>query len=165
MDRKFIRIELAEVTMRKGFLVLLLLSCIFGVPSCATAPSPVLPANLQWVDSQVLPGAKNATLAGNPAQPGFSMWRSSYPANYRVPPHYHSVTEYVTVISGTIYNGVGEKFDTAQGTAYPAGSFFINPANHPHYFWTTDREAVLQFSIIGPLGMTFVNPADDPRRR
>lgn len=151
--------------MRKGFLVLLVLSCIFGVPSCATAPSAVLPSNLQWVDSQVLPGAKNATLVGNPAQPGFSMWRSSFPANYRVPPHYHSVTEYVTVISGTIYNGFGEKVDTAQGTAYPAGSFFVNPANHPHYFWTTDREAVLQFSIIGPLGMTFVNPADDPRRR
>jgi quercetin dioxygenase-like cupin family protein len=93
------------------------------------------------------------------------MWRSSFPANYRVPPHYHSVTEYVTVISGTIYNGFGEKVDTAQGTAYPAGSFFINPANHPHYFWTTDHEAILQFSIIGPLGMTFVNPADDPRRR
>ena len=152
-------------TMRKGILVLLVVSCIFVLASCATPARPVLPANLEWVDSRALPGAKSAILVGNPAQPGFSMWRASFPANYKVPPHTHSVTEYVTVISGTLYNGVGEKMDTTQGTAYPPGSFFINPANHPHYFWTTDQEAVLQFSIIGPLGMTFVNPADDPRRK
>jgi quercetin dioxygenase-like cupin family protein len=154
-----------EIMLRTGFRLVLLASCLFGGLSCAPTPSPMLPENLQWVDSQVLPGAKNATLVGNPAQPGFSMWRSSYPANYRVPPHYHSVTEYVTVISGTVYNAAGERMDTSQGKAYPAGSFFINPANHPHYFWTTDHGAVLQFSIIGPLGMTFVNPADDPRRK
>src|SRR5207245_1493454 len=117
------------VTMRNELLFLLVVSSILGATSCATAPSPVLPANFQWVDSQVLPGAKVAILAGNPARPGFSMWRSSFPANYQVPAHHHSVTEYVTVISGTIYNGGGEKLDIAQGTAYPAGSFFVNPAN------------------------------------
>jgi len=125
----------------------------------------VLPADFQWVDSQLLPGGKNANLVGNPAQPGFSMWRSSYPANFKAPPHTHSVTEYITVISGTLYNGTGETMDMTKGTAYPAGSFFVNPANHPHYFWTTDQGVVLQFSIIGPLSMTFVNPADDPRRK
>jgi quercetin dioxygenase-like cupin family protein len=151
--------------MRKGILVLLVSCCIFVLPSCATSPRPVLPADLQWVDSQIVPGAKNAVLVGNPAQPGFSMWRTSFPANFKVPPHTHSATEYVTVISGTIYNGHGEKMDTTKGTAYSPGSFFVIPANHPHYFWTTDQGTVLQFSIIGPLGMTFVNPADDPRRK
>ena len=63
------------------------------------------------------------------------------------------------------FDGTGETMDMTKGTAYPAGSFFINPANHPHYFWTTDQGVVLQFSIIGPLSMTFVNPADDPRRK
>ena len=149
--------------MRNACSILLVLSCIFWLPLSGTAQTPVLPADFQWVDSQLLPGGKNANLVGNPAQPGFSMWRSSYPANYKVPPHTHSVTEYVTVISGTVYNAVGETMDMTKGTAYPAGSFFVNHANHPHYFWTTDQGVVLQFSIIGPLGMTFVNPADDPR--
>jgi quercetin dioxygenase-like cupin family protein len=151
--------------MQKGFCVWFVLIVIFGSSSSATAQTPVLPADFQWVDSQLLPGGKNATLVGNPAQPGFSMWRSSYPANFKVPPHTHSVTEYITVISGTLYNGSGETMDMTKGTAYPAGSFFINHANQPHYFWTTDQGVVLQFSIIGPLSMTFVNPADDPRRK
>src|SRR5262245_52447359 len=88
--------DTAEITMRRGILALLVVSCLSLPPSCATPPRPVLPADLQWVDSQVLPGAKNAALVGNPAQPGFSMWRSAYPSNYKVPPHTHSVTEYVT---------------------------------------------------------------------
>lgn len=151
--------------MRIGFLVLLVVSCVLGAASCATTPTPVLPANVQWSDSAVLPGVKRAVLDGNPNQPGLSTWRALLPANYKIAPHYHSVTEYVTVISGTLYNGDGETFDTRHGTAYPAGSFFVTAANARHYNWTTDQGAVLQVSVMGPFGMTFVNPADDPRRK
>jgi hypothetical protein len=39
------------------------------------------------------------------------------------------------------------------------------PANHSHRVWTTDQETIFQFSYTGPFDMTFVNPADDPRKK
>jgi len=69
------------------------------------------------------------------------------------------------VISGTIYDGLGERVDRSKATAYPAGSFFVLPANNSHFLWTTDQEAVLQVSVMGPFNMTFVDPAEDPRKK
>jgi hypothetical protein len=70
----------------------------------------------------------------------------------------------VTVISGSAYLGHGDKLDTTKGTKYPAGSFVAVSANMRHYAWTTE-EAVVQISIVGPTATTFVNPADDPRKK
>lgn len=143
--------------------VILAAATLLGT-SCATVP-PVLPENVKWIDPPVLPGAKLAILSGDLGKPGLSTYRIWFPANYKVPPHFHPVGENATVISGTIYLGHGEKFDMAKGTAYSAGSFAVVPANMRHYAWTTTEEAVIQIHIIGPTGITFVNPADDPRKK
>jgi hypothetical protein len=45
------------------------------------------------------------------------------------------------------------------------GSVFMLPANHVHRTWTTDEEVVIQLNFAGPGGITFVNPADDPRQK
>ena len=123
-----------------------------------------MPENVKWVDVPALPGAKLAVLVGDPAKPGLSTYRVWFPANYQIPAHFHPVDENVTTISGTIYIGLGEKLDMTKGTAYPAGSFATRPANSRHYAWTKD-ETVIQAHIVGPGGITFVNPADDPRKK
>src|SRR5690349_820152 len=71
------------------------------------------PSTLQWKDGPPsLPkGAKFALLEGNPAKPGPFVIRVKLPAGYRVPPHTHPKRERITVISGTMYIGMGEKFD------------------------------------------------------
>ena len=34
-----------------------------------------------------------------------------------------------------------------------------------HYAWTGKEEAILQVQFIGPGGIDYVNPADDPRKK
>jgi len=46
-----------------------------------------------------------------------------------------------------------------------AGSLFALPANHAHYVWTGDEEVIVQIEATGPWGITYINPADDPRKK
>jgi hypothetical protein len=46
-----------------------------------------------------------------------------------------------------------------------AGSSFVLPAGHTHYVWTTDEETVIELIATGPWGITYTNPADDPRKK
>lgn len=71
----------------------------------------------------------------------------------------------MTVLSGTVYVSLGEKFEAASGQKLPAGGFVSIPATHPHYAWTETEETVLQVHGVGPTDLTFVNPADDPRKK
>ena len=151
--------------MRRGLLTLLTVACLFAAASGQTPPGAVLPSTVKWEETPLLPAAKIAVLYGDLAKPGLATFRVLFPSNYKLPAHHHSATENLTVISGTIYDGLGERLDTSKGTAYPAGSFFVNSANSHHYLWTTDQEAVLQVSIMGPFNMTFVDPAEDPRKK
>ena len=38
------------------------------------------------------------------------------------------------------------------------------PKGVPHYAWTT-QDTVLQVHAVGPGGMAYVDPADDPRKK
>jgi pimeloyl-ACP methyl ester carboxylesterase len=35
---------------------------------------------------------------------------------------------------------------------------------HAHYAWTGNEDAILQVQFIGPGGIDYINPADDPRK-
>jgi hypothetical protein len=70
--------------------------------------------------------------------------------------------ERVTVLSGALYIGMGEKFDQSAGRALPAGSFFPMPAGMKHFAWTTG-ETVVQLNGIGPQSINYLNPEDVPR--
>ena len=47
--------------------------------------------------------------------------------------------------------------------ALPVGSVSIMPAGTRHFAWTGD-ETVVQIHDVGPWGISYVNPADDPRK-
>jgi hypothetical protein len=54
------------------------------------------------------------------------------------------------------------KFDETALKALPAGSFYTEPANVPHFVEV--RESVtIQVSGTGPSGRNFVNPADSTK--
>jgi quercetin dioxygenase-like cupin family protein len=89
--------------------------------------------------------------------------RVSFPANYVVPLHTHPYAETITVISGSVGFGDGEKLDKT-GPLAKAGDFRANPAKHAHYVWTGSAPAIVQIQFIGPGGIDYVNPADDPRK-
>jgi quercetin dioxygenase-like cupin family protein len=113
----------------------------------------------------VLPsGAEAPVLFGDPSKEGPFALRLKLPAGYRVPPHMHPVDEVVTVISGTFSLGMGETADQSSAQHLPAGSFFALPPGMAHYVFI-DEGAVIQINTVGPWGLTYVNPADDPRQK
>ena len=125
----------------------------------------VAPADLKWADVPSLPpGAKIAVIEGpmNEAKP-FTM-RLRLPADYRIPAHFHSAIEHVTVISGTFNMGTGDKLDTKATRALGAGSIAIMQVGTRHFAWTKE-ETVVQVHGVGPWTVTYVNPGDDPRKK
>ena len=44
-----------------------------------------------------------------------------------------------------------------------AGGYLHLPKNTHHYEWNTE-DTVIQLSGIGPVGMTYLDPSDDPRK-
>jgi hypothetical protein len=124
-----------------------------------------MPADMQWADVPSLPaGAKLAIFEGPLTEAVPFTFRLKLPANYKVPPHWHPAVERITVLSGTFNLGVGDTFDQAKTTALPAGGISIMEPKIHHFAWTGE-ETVLQLSGMGPWGITYVNPADDPRKK
>src|SRR3982075_1197947 len=95
------------------------------------------PSELTWTDLPSLPGVKIAVIEGPLNQAVPIMFRLKFPANYKVAPHFHPGIEHVTVISGTLNMGIGEKFDTAKTRALTTGSVAIMPPQTPHFVWTS----------------------------
>jgi quercetin dioxygenase-like cupin family protein len=126
----------------------------------------VTPTDAKWVQAPAsLPsGAQVAMLEGDPAKPGAFTMRIKMPDGYRIPPHFHPADEHVTVIAGTFIMGLGEKFDESAGKPLAAGSFALMPTGTRHFAWTKG-ETTIQLHGVGPWGITYVNPSDDPRKK
>lgn len=124
-----------------------------------------MPTELNWTAGPpALPaGARVAVLSGDPTKSGPFTMRISVPDGYRVPPHFHGSDEQVTVISGMFHVGMGEKFDESAGRELPAGAFAFMSKGMRHYAWAKG-ETVVQINATGPWTITYVNPADDPRK-
>jgi len=72
----------------------------------------------------------------------------------------------VTVVKGTLYFAMGEKFHKRGARELPAGSYLLLPAKMPHFAWTARKgESIVQVHGMGPFQLIFVNPADDPRNK
>ena len=153
----------------KGLVILAALIAFAGSALAQDAMKVTLvkPDGLTWKDNPNLPkGAQSAILLGDPTKAGeVVVNRTKLPANYKVPPHTHPFAETVTVISGSVGFGMGEKFDAKKGEIVRAGSFYAQPAKHAHYVWTGSEGAVIQVQFVGPGGIDYVNPVDDPRKK
>jgi quercetin dioxygenase-like cupin family protein len=136
-----------------------------GTPRTNASPTTVAPPDqIIWGPSppSLPPGAKAAVLEGNPSERGPFTMHVLLPDRYRIPPHYHRATEHVTVLKGTFKVGMGEKFDASAMTPLPTGTFAALEPGTRH-FAESQGETILQLHGVGPWGITYVNPADDPR--
>jgi len=125
------------------------------------------PDALKWIKAPpgLPPGAQVAILAGDPSKKG-SMFaiRAKLPDGYKVPPHWHPSDENVTVIKGVLLIGKGEKFDKSATEELPVGSYMRMPKGMRH-FAMAKGETIIQVHGIGPFEITYVNSADDPRKK
>lgn len=119
---------------------------------------------IEWKAGPVAipPGAKMAVLEGDPMKQGPFVIRFQFPEGYHIPPHTHSKTERVTVISGTLFLAMGENLDRSAAKRLTAGTYGFWPAGMKHTAWS-GGETVIQLHGIGPWQINYVNPADDPR--
>lgn len=124
----------------------------------------VKPEELKWSDVPSLPpGAKLTVIEGPMSQAVPFTVRIKFPANYRLPAHIHPAVERVTVLSGTFHMGMGERFDPKVTVPVEQGAIMIMQPGTPHFAWTR-AETVVQLHGTGPWGITYINPADDPRK-
>jgi len=66
-----------------------------------------------------------------------------------IPPHNHPVDEHITVVQGTLYFGVGEKFDRAAMKELKAGGYAFIPKGSTMFGYTSDP-AIVQVHGVGP---------------
>jgi quercetin dioxygenase-like cupin family protein len=125
-----------------------------------------VPGSITWgAGPAVLPaGAKAAVLEGDPSKPGAFTLRLWLPDGYTIPPHFHPVAEHVTVVQGTFLVGMGDQLDASKFNELPTGTFGLIPPGMRH-FARAKGDVVIQLHGVGPWGLTYVNAADDPRRR
>ncbi|HEU4367997.1 MAG TPA: cupin domain-containing protein [Methylomirabilota bacterium] len=125
----------------------------------------VAPTDLKWADVPSLPpGAKIAVIEGPMTEAKPFTVRLKLPANYQIPAHSHTAIEHVTVLSGTFNLGMGDKLDAKATKALGPGGVAIMQPGTRHFGWTKD-ETIVQLHGVGPWTVTYVNPADDPRKK
>ena len=136
--------------------LILLAVAALASASCAQTPAPT-----SWSEGVAYGPIGNATgmdaafIIGSPTQPGLYTIRVHIKEGGLMPPHSHPDDRMITVLSGTLHYGFGDKADPAATKAYPAGSFFLAKANEPHYAIGAS-EAVYQESGMAPTGTAWV---------
>jgi uncharacterized RmlC-like cupin family protein len=171
--------------MKKLFLVSVVVLCCLAVaqdkakttskpmakPAPKSAPAAhknaFTPDQIQYGPAPAFlpPGASLAVMEGNPmGATGDYTVRLKMPDGYKVAPHWHPKRENVTVISGTLKVGMGDKFDESKMMSFPAASFaYLDPSMH-HYAMGSG-ETVLQIHGMAPLKINYVDPNDDPSKK
>lgn len=154
-----------RVTTTVRFAVAAALVAALGCVAADSSHRMIAAKDLKWADVPSLPpGAKIAIIEGPMSEAVPFTVRLSFPANYQLPAHLHPAVERVTVLSGAFYMGMGDKLDAAKAMPVGPGDMMIMLANTPHFGLTKDA-TVLQLHGTGPWGITYINPADDPRKK
>jgi len=109
-----------------------------------------LPDQIAWGPVNAA-GAQNAVAVGDPSKPGFYMVYNKWTkGNHFSRPHSHPNDRYIVVLQGTWWVGTGPKFDPANTTPMPAGSFVTHFANQVHWDGAKDEDTVLLIMGEGP---------------
>ena len=66
-----------------------------------------------------------------------------------IPPHRHPIDEHITVVQGTLYFGIGDKFDYSAMKELKAGSYAFIPKGSTMFGYTPEA-AIVQVHGIGP---------------
>lgn len=123
----------------------------------------IRPEEIEWKPFAAFPPATRlAVLIGDPNQPGLCDPRSpgrGWPDDAAQASRGSDLHR----ISGVFYIGLGEEFDENRLMAYDAGSVVVLPGDQPHFHCAKSGEYVTQVTAIGPLGLTYLHSADDPR--
>src|SRR5262249_32984612 len=86
------------------------------------------------------------------------------PGELQGPAPLHPGIEHITIILGTLNMGTGDVFDPSKTRALTPGRVPGLPPQTHHFVWTSE-ETIGQVHSTGPWTVTYVNPAEDPRKK
>ena len=124
----------------------------------------IRPEDAKWVSVAAYPPpVRLAIMVGDPSKPGPYTIRVKVPAGEKFMPHKHPEDRVYTVLSGVFYIGQGEEFDESKLVAFAPGSIVVLPGDQPHFHWAKSGEYITQVTAMGPLGLDYIDPDNDPR--
>lgn len=131
-------------------LAALVFAALSSLSAAAATPTIVTPDNAQWQPVPNFTGWQMAIVVGNPAKAGeYYAYLLKAPAGGKAPPHFHKMTENVTVISGDFMVGLGDTINPSAMKTLPPGTVASIPAGVHHYA-IAKSETILVVSGIGP---------------
>jgi quercetin dioxygenase-like cupin family protein len=146
---------------------LMTIACLVMSPVPLAAQTGALPSGAiqvpdgtgTWIEapSSLPPGTRMMLLEGSPASDGFFTMRVMVPAGARLQPHWHPGDERVTILSGLVRVGFGDRYDESTMTTFGPGSFYLNPARSHHYVWVVE-DTEMQLTGIGPWEIHLLEP-------
>ncbi len=121
----------------------------------------IVPADKVTFQPIEVPGFKTgmtiAAIHGDPnADAGMYVIRLQFPAGYTFPAHWHPNAENLTVLSGELQLGMGEKEDPSKLVSYMPGSFMYIPGKMPH-FGGAKGQTVIQLHGQAPFKIELVD--------
>jgi len=129
---------------------------LFGLVSAAEPDPKVmkvsLPENIKWSTSAS--GNSTAVLYGDPSKPGMYIVLTKWSPGHMSRPHFHPNDRYIVVLQGTWWVASGPKFDPANTTPMPAGSFVTHFGKQVHWDGAKDEDAILLIMGEGPATST-----------
>ena len=143
------------------------LAGVVPVASAQDGHKMLSPQEIKWAPAppSIPPGAEAAVLYGDPSKDEMFAMRLKFPKGYKIAPHTHPKPEILTVISGTFRLGMGETADHAKATAFAPGSFIALSPGTAHFAFADDDNTVVQLNSTGPWSLSYINQADDPRKK
>lgn len=110
-----------------------LLALLVGAAALADEPRLVPAPAVVWKDAPGMPpGVQTSLVFGDPRVGPFQILMKM-PKGTTIPPHWHSATEVLTILSGEAVVGQGTAVDAAHGTLLGAGGYAVIPPKAVHW--------------------------------
>jgi quercetin dioxygenase-like cupin family protein len=123
----------------------------------------VAPESIKW--NALSAGQWGALMSGSPDTEGAPyVIRLKLADGAKIAPHWHPGDEHVTVVAGTLYVGMGEKFDESMTKGMPSGSYLLMPREMRHFAWAKG-ETIIQVHGIGPFKTYLVEPVEEQNKK
>jgi hypothetical protein len=124
------------------------------------------PVDMKWGPAPpgLPPGGQLAVLSGDPGKPGPFTIAVKFGDGYIVRPHWHPTAENISVVSGSLLVGMGDKYSEASMKPLEPGGFASMPAKTSHFVRAKGATTIM-ISSTGPFEITYVDPKDDPRKK
>ena len=144
--------------MKRSLCCLLLFVVLCGTAWAQESTGPahkfVKSAEIKWGEPPPVfeKGMSFTVISGDPSKPGPYVVRAKMPAGFKIAPHWHPTDEHVTVLSGTLALGMGEKIDKTTMTKLHTGGYALLPAEMRHYAMATTA-VTIQVHGEGPFAL------------